>query len=764
MPAAWLWAGGGRARRSTSSELSPEQDIEEIPVLGEIRQRCAALEQGLEEGERRRSALQEALEAERAERQREVGALKAQLAESHVSLSQLEEVRRLLDHLVAAVRELQAAEPKATEVARMTDALRAALDDGWTRVGAEASAATVEDAPVSTNYSSAADDDGEEEPAAEAPTADCCGLGADASTAASSSTLLVVEGSEPEVAGLETMTASGSAECAEAEAEPMPSMATPRYFAAADPEEAEVEPLPSSTPQAVARPEATMAPLRSVPASQARLLLSVTCETNPGFHVRVVGNHEDLGAWDPSLGLVLGTSPAIYPSWCCERGVPIKAHAQLEYKYVICSEDLSSVFWEECENRCVVVASAGACTALADAFGSPEGSASEAFDSEPPKWVLSRWPKEFSRSAGAAADLPLHEPEQEQDCLSDHTPKTCLPEDPHSPLREVSLDLDAGGGADEAQAAADAAAEDDDVEVHEAEAPSQPRPASVVPGPMCARRYHVLGDRPIGEGSFGFVWRCAREHCDDVFAVKLISRSCLLPRDVANLLGPKGEVRTHQALYHENIVRFLEHFDECETISLIMECCLGGDLYEAVEASRRVSGRGLSEAATSVVMRHTLSALAYLHRLCIAHRDVKAENVLLSKAGVPHEQNVFKLCDFGFAAHDDGHGHGLVGGIGSPFTVAPEVVTGKTYGCPSDIWSAGVLMYVTLSASLPFDGNTQKEVLRKVALASYSTEGALWDALPAPCKGFLSLLLSKSPDVRPTAAKALRHVWLSMLA
>eukprot|EP00439_Symbiodinium_sp_Y106_P029520 s6480_g3.t1 len=103
---------------------------------------------------------------------------------------------------------------------------------------------------------------------------------------------------------------------------------------------------------------------------------------------------------------------------------------------------------------------------------------------------------------------------------------------------------------------------------------------------------------------------------------------------------------------------------------------------------------------------------------------------------LPVEENIFKLCDFGFAAHDKGDG--LNDRLGSPDTVAPEIVVGTKYSMPVDMWSAGVLVYMMLSAAPPFYATTDSEVLRKVRTGSYNLSGEPWDSLPAPPKNLIA--------------------------
>jgi len=276
-------------------------------------------------------------------------------------------------------------------------------------------------------------------------------------------------------------------------------------------------------------------------------------------------------------------------------------------------------------------------------------------------------------------------------------------------------------------------------------------------------QYSLLGGGPLGEGTFGLVWRCAPKRANgdasqEERAAKIVRKARLQPHDMRYLLGEDGEVQTHLKMKHRHIVELYEYFDEPQTVTLVLEYCRGGDLFDAIVRQKKVGGRGLSELAAGVVLTHMLSALEYMHGLHVVHRDIKCENVLLYKASGPVEQNLFKLCDFGFAAID--HGQGLCDRLGSPDTVAPEVVVGARYGAPVDIWSIGVLLYMMISATPPFYAASDSEVLRKVRTGSYSLTGGLWDTISAPPKRTVATLMTVDPRHRPTACEALRGEWL----
>ena len=124
-----------------------------------------------------------------------------------------------------------------------------------------------------------------------------------------------------------------------------------------------------------------------------------------------------------------------------------------------------------------------------------------------------------------------------------------------------------------------------------------------------------------------------------------------------------------------------------------MEYIDGGELFNYVDERK-----GLPEDETVYIFRQIVSALLYCHRLLICHRDLKPENILLSQTDL-----TVKLIDFGMAALQP-EGRLLSTPCGSPHYAAPEVVSSKPYdGTHADVWSCGVILYVMLTGTTPYN-------------------------------------------------------------
>lgn len=285
---------------------------------------------------------------------------------------------------------------------------------------------------------------------------------------------------------------------------------------------------------------------------------------------------------------------------------------------------------------------------------------------------------------------------------------------------------------------------------------------------------YALG-RKIGEGAFGQVYACVRRGDGDEFAAKVVHVDRLSALSLAQLLGDpasgwEGEARLHASLpRHPCIVGLHGCFHGLQTVSMVMDVCCGGDLFDAIAEAKRSSREAgsclaFSEEASRNVLGQVLSAAAACHAHGVVHRDIKAENVLLQRPlrEMPLEfgEASVKLCDFGLAAHclpEDGAV--LQNPVGSPDYVAPEVARMEAHGCAVDVWSCGVLLFACLRGRLPYNGKTDQEVLRAIRSGAPTFDEAGWSLIDDGARGCVEHLLEHCPEQRPRAAAALEHAW-----
>lgn len=128
-----------------------------------------------------------------------------------------------------------------------------------------------------------------------------------------------------------------------------------------------------------------------------------------------------------------------------------------------------------------------------------------------------------------------------------------------------------------------------------------------------------------------------------------------------------------------------------------MEYMNGGDLLDLLLKRKYLPEKDVQKAAVSLI-----DALRYCHDYGIIHRDIKAENILLKN---PDEDiSCLKLADFGLAKILENQT--MTDTVcGSPNYIAPEILEKKGYGKECDYWSLGVIIYVMLSGTFPFDSD-----------------------------------------------------------
>ena len=157
-------------------------------------------------------------------------------------------------------------------------------------------------------------------------------------------------------------------------------------------------------------------------------------------------------------------------------------------------------------------------------------------------------------------------------------------------------------------------------------------------------------------------------------------------------------------LIHPNIVRFYsvrDYGNQLPFVVFLTEWCSGGDLLKKIKKLQQTGVKGMSEPDMKVgvmlynkscfetTFRQLTESLLFLDQKSICHRDLKCENIMLDQF-----ENV-KLGDFGFARvlMPDEKSNTF---CGSKTYVAPEIVLSKAYhGRPADVWSVGILLYVS---------------------------------------------------------------------
>lgn len=256
-----------------------------------------------------------------------------------------------------------------------------------------------------------------------------------------------------------------------------------------------------------------------------------------------------------------------------------------------------------------------------------------------------------------------------------------------------------------------------------------------VPGLVVAGRYTLV--ESIGQGGMGRVWRAADEILDRQVAVKEMRIDGLDPEDTRTRRERTlREARATARIDHPHVVRIYDVVDEGERLWIVMELVDGRSLERLLFEEGPLDVRETARIGLELV-----DALGQVHAQGVLHRDIKPANVLVRRTGGRR----VVLTDFGIAAIQDTEALTMAGMlVGSPDYMAPERVSGRPQGPPSDLWSLGATLCAALGGRSPFSRTTTLATLHAVLYEEPelpATAGDLHDVLAA--------LLEKDPDVRP---------------
>lgn len=272
--------------------------------------------------------------------------------------------------------------------------------------------------------------------------------------------------------------------------------------------------------------------------------------------------------------------------------------------------------------------------------------------------------------------------------------------------------------------------------------------------------YDGVHDGPyLGEGVTGVVRLITHRDTGVQYACKVLDIG-LIQTD-AGLRQLRDEISIMTQLDHPNIVRIEEVYESINTIYIVQELCLGGDLFDRLDDQPDIH---YDEQQCSRVVKQIASATRYLHSKTVIHRDLKLENFLFS---TPASDSQLKMIDFGLSKHFDlGQVHHEK--IGTPYTCAPEVLRGS-YDEKSDIWSMGVITYLLLSGETPFGGCYENECMADVRQSILSgtfkfEPDDIWEGVSDLAKKFVTKLLNVDPTKRPTAKEVQRDEWIQVYA
>ncbi len=237
-------------------------------------------------------------------------------------------------------------------------------------------------------------------------------------------------------------------------------------------------------------------------------------------------------------------------------------------------------------------------------------------------------------------------------------------------------------------------------------APLQPAgPATDLTDTVLGDRYHIQSR--IGEGGMGTVWAAEHLRTGQLVAVKVMAPA--LTMDPTSVARFHREARNAARIRHPNVC-IVHDFGETDDhlTYLVLEYLKGESLADVLTREGT-----LAPARAVSIIDQCCEALHAAHVLGIVHRDVKPDNIMLTKAR--DESDVVKIVDFGLAKEILVENEtavtepGLI--VGTPDYMSPEQITADELDNRSDMYSLALMLFRMLSGSLPFDGKTPERIL-----------------------------------------------------
>uniref|UniRef100_A0A3B4U7H0 non-specific serine/threonine protein kinase n=1 Tax=Seriola dumerili TaxID=41447 RepID=A0A3B4U7H0_SERDU len=246
----------------------------------------------------------------------------------------------------------------------------------------------------------------------------------------------------------------------------------------------------------------------------------------------------------------------------------------------------------------------------------------------------------------------------------------------------------------------------------------------------------------IGEGSTGVVCIATEKHSGRQVAVKMMDLRRQQRREL--LFNEVVIMRDYQ---HRNVVEMFKSALVEEELWVIMEYLQGGALTNIVSET-------LSEEQIATVCEAVLQALAYLHSQGVIHRDIKSDSILLTLDGR------VKLSDFGFCAQISKDIPKRKSLVGTPYWMAPEVISKSPYGTEVDVWSMGIMVVEMVDGEPPYFSETPVAAMKRLRDELAPTVRNVSQQISPVLKDFLDRMLTRDPLERASATDLLEHPFL----
>ncbi|AQZ10265.1 CDC5 (YMR001C) [Zygosaccharomyces parabailii] len=249
----------------------------------------------------------------------------------------------------------------------------------------------------------------------------------------------------------------------------------------------------------------------------------------------------------------------------------------------------------------------------------------------------------------------------------------------------------------------------------------------------------------LGEGGFA---RCfqIRDDSGKLFAAKTVAKLSIKTEKTRKKL--LSEIQIHKSMKHQNIVQFIDCFEDDTNVYILLEICPNGSLMELLKKRKQ-----LTEPEVRFFTTQICGAIKYMHSRRVIHRDLKLGNIFFDR-----NYNL-KIGDFGLAAVLANDRERKYTVCGTPNYIAPEVLMGKHSGhsYEVDIWSIGVMIYALLVGKPPFQAKDVNTIYERIKCCDFVFPRE--KPISHEARVLIQDLLSLDPLERPSISEIMDYVW-----
>ncbi|XP_057404139.1 serine/threonine-protein kinase Nek1 isoform X7 [Balaenoptera acutorostrata] len=250
----------------------------------------------------------------------------------------------------------------------------------------------------------------------------------------------------------------------------------------------------------------------------------------------------------------------------------------------------------------------------------------------------------------------------------------------------------------------------------------------------------------IGEGSFGKAILVKSVEDGRQYVIKEINISSMSSKEREE---SRREVAVLANMKHPNIVQYRESFEENGSLYIVMDYCEGGDLFKRINAQKGIL---FQEDQILDWFVQICLALKHVHDRKILHRDIKSQNIFLTKDGT------IQLGDFGIARVLNSTVELVRTCIGTPYYLSPEICENKPYNNKSDIWALGCVLYEMCTLKHAFEAGNMKNLVLKIISGSFPPVSLHYSY---DLRSLLSQLFKRNPRDRPSVNSILEKGFIA---